>query len=142
MTDVALQTLPAEKIHVILTEVLRGELARILADQDKGLVLEDREIDDRIEMLDQRSRILKRAARRNDYSEITPQVREAAIKVGITLPASLPGDLGRRAVDLIRVPETVGKILRDECRGYAVSDRLTSSCRRLPDRRVRFHVPV
>lgn len=102
MTDQTRQTTPTENIHVILKEILRAELARILCEQDHGPSFEDTQIDTLITRLDQRRADLKRSARRNDYSQVETGVREAASCVGLDLPEDLPNDLGRRAVNLVR----------------------------------------
>ena len=100
MTDQSRQTIPTENIQVILKEILRGELFRILREQDNGPSFEDTEIDSLITRLDQRRMDLKRSARRSDYSQVETGVREAATSVGLSLPADIPNDLGRQAVNL------------------------------------------
>jgi len=102
MTEQTRQAIPTENIQVILKEILRGELTRILREQDTGRSFEDTEIDTLITRLDQRRVDLKRSARRSDYSQVETGVREAATSVGLNLPADLPNDLGRRAVNLVR----------------------------------------
>jgi integrase len=102
MTDQTRQTIPTENIQVILKEILRGELASILRVQDNGPSFDDTGIDSLITRLDQRRADLKRSARRSDYGQVETEVREAATSVGFSLPADLPNDLGRRAVNLVR----------------------------------------
>lgn len=102
MTEQTRQAIPTENIQVILKEILRGELTRILREQDTGRSFEDTEIDTLITRLDQRRGDLKRGARHSDYSQVETGVREAATSVGLNLPADLPNDLGRRAVNLVR----------------------------------------
>lgn len=102
MTDPTYKQMPAEEIALLLTETLRTELARILFEQDTGAGLDDDEIDARITRLEQENLTLKRRARRGDFSKVDHALRTAAETLGISLPASLPNDLGRRAVDLVR----------------------------------------
>ncbi|MFT6533912.1 MAG: integrase [Limimaricola cinnabarinus] len=102
MTETTLESMPEGKIHTILTELLRRTLARIIAEQDAGSGLSDADIDARIHRLEKDSVALKRMARRNDFAPIEPMVAEAAVACNIALGDSIPHDLGRRAVDLIR----------------------------------------
>ncbi len=102
MTDQTRQAISPENIQVILKEILRTELARILYEQDSGPSFDDIEIDTIIARLEQRRMDLKRRARRSDYKEVETCLREAAISVGLDLPGDLPNDLGRRAVNLVR----------------------------------------
>jgi len=102
MTDQTYQQMPAEEIALLLTEALRAELARILLEQDTGAILDDDEIDARIALLEHENLTLKRRARRGDFSEVDHSLRKAADALGISLPATIPNDLGRRAVDLVR----------------------------------------
>ncbi|SHJ07947.1 hypothetical protein SAMN04488012_104297 [Palleronia salina] len=102
MTDQTFQQMPAEEITLLLTESLRAELARIVLDQDTAAILEDDEIDARITLLEQETLTLKRRARRGDFSKVDDTLRQAADALGIRLPTTIPNDLGRRAVDLVR----------------------------------------
>ena len=95
-------TMPHEDGTAILTETLRHELGRILREQDLAPALDDDEIDARIERLEQENLTLKRRARRGDFAQVTQPIQSAASGLGINLPETLPNDLGRRAVDLIR----------------------------------------
>lgn len=102
MTDQIKQAMPGQEITALLTEAARQELGRITLQQDMGPELSDDEIDSRIELLEQDSLNLKRRARRNDFTAVAQPLRAAAGALGITLPATIPSDLGRRAADLIR----------------------------------------
>lgn len=102
MIDQTYQQMPAEEITLLLTEALRAELARILLQQDSGAILDDDAIDTRIALLEHESLSLKRRARSNDFTNVEQPLRKAAQALGIALPETLPNDLGRRAVDLIR----------------------------------------
>ena len=102
MTDPTYHQIPAEEIALLLTEALRTELARILLEQDTGPIRDDEEIDARIALLEQENLELKRRARRGDFSEVEPKLRKAADALGISLPETIPNDLGRRVVDLVR----------------------------------------
>jgi hypothetical protein len=82
--------------------VLRGELVRILCDQDHGPVLSDAEIDARIAALEAQRSDLRRGARRQDFSALEAQVMHAARVLNLELAAPLPAELGRRAIDLVR----------------------------------------
>ncbi|MCZ4262250.1 integrase [Limimaricola sp. G21655-S1] len=112
MTDSTYQDMPAEEITAVLTEALRQELGRILIEQDQGPLLGDEEIDARIELLEQENLTLKRRARHNDFAQVAEPLRAAAQVLGITLPETIPSDLGRRAVDLFRdLKDIEGKAL-------------------------------
>ena len=102
MTCLNDEGLTPEKIDAILFETLRAELARILAEQDRGAAESDDEIDARTAALDARQANLRRRARGKDFSEIEPQVMAAANSLRIVLTTPLTADLGRRATDLIR----------------------------------------
>jgi len=102
MTDQTYKQMSAEEIALLLTEALRAELARILLEQDTGAILDDDEIDARIALLEQENLTLKRRARRGDFAMVDQPLRKAADALGISLPATIPNDLGRRAVDLVR----------------------------------------
>ena len=115
MTDPALQALPAEQITLMLTETLRQELARIVRQQDRGPALGDDEIDARIDCLEEESRQLRRRAGSQNYTDVAEPLRAAAEGLGISLPATIPNDLGRRAIDLIRdLKDVEGKSLDGE----------------------------
>ncbi len=102
MSDLNNPTLTPEKINALLGEVLRGELARILSEQDHGPVLSDAEIDRRIAALEARRNDLRRGARRQDFRALEAPVTGAARALNLEIAAPLPADLGRRAVDLVR----------------------------------------
>ena len=102
MTNPILHNAPAEDITLLLTDALRCELARILKEQDAGLTLEESAIELRITALERENVELKQSARRNDYSAVEPQLRNAASALGINLPDVIPVNLGRRAIELFR----------------------------------------
>ena len=102
MTDPTYHQMPAEEIALLLTEALRAELARIPLEQDTGPIRDDEEIDARIALLEQENLELKRRARRGDFSTVEPKLRKAADALGISLPETIPNDLGRRVLDLVR----------------------------------------
>ncbi len=102
MNELNNPSLTAEKISAILSEALRGELARILLEQDQGAILSDAEIDERIADLERQSSALKRRARHQDFSGVETPVLAAARAINLMLAAPLPADLGRRATDLMR----------------------------------------
>ncbi|MGR3591518.1 MAG: hypothetical protein ACU0B9_13740 [Limimaricola soesokkakensis] len=115
MTDSTYQDMPAEEITAVLTEALRQGLARILIEQDQGPLLGDEEIDARIELLEQENLTLKRRARHNDFAQLAEPLRAAGQILDITLPETIPSDLGRRAVDLFRdLKDIEGKALDGE----------------------------
>jgi integrase len=102
MSDLHNPALTPEKINTILGEVLRGELVRILCEQDRGPVLSDAEIDARIAALEAQRNNLRRGARRQDFSALEAPVTAAARALNLELAGPLPAELGRRAVDLVR----------------------------------------
>lgn len=102
MTNPILHNAPAEDITLLLTDALRCELARILEEQDVGLTLEESAIELRITALERENVEMKQSARRNDYSIVEPQLRNAANALGIDLPDVIPVNLGRRAIELFR----------------------------------------
>lgn len=102
MNDLHNQTLTEEKATVILSEVLRRELARIIRDQDSAPLRSDAEIDDLIGDLEEQSSRLRRAARRNDFTRVEIPVVNAAAAVGTSLETPLQPSIGRRAVELAR----------------------------------------
>lgn len=97
-----LSGLTAEKINTILGEVLRNELARILAEQNGASASAAEDIDDRIEALERKATAVRRGARHNAFDEIEDTVRAAARVLGFPLDAPLPASVGRRAAALVR----------------------------------------
>lgn len=102
MQDLNNQTLTEEKATVILGEMLRLELARILHDQDTAPIRSDAAIDALIAELEGRSSRLRRAARRNDFAQVEAPVVDAACAVGAPLQTPLQPSIGRRAIELAR----------------------------------------
>ncbi len=102
MTETTRPDLSPETIAAILTETLRAELARILADQDHGPDRDDDEIETRVTQLEAHRTTLRRNARRNQFTEIQTQVLAAAQALNLALSAPLSPDLGRKASDLLR----------------------------------------
>jgi integrase len=93
--------LSAEQIKVMLSELLRNELGRIISEQDRGAEDIDA-LDARIAQLEAHADAIRHAARQNDFSDIELAVRRGAEKFGVALPDALPPALGRRAADLLR----------------------------------------
>ncbi len=64
------ETLTAADTKALLTEVLRAELARILAAQNRPGDTSDADIDHRIEKLEEENRMLRRAARSENWNSV------------------------------------------------------------------------
>jgi integrase len=115
ISDPIYQRATAEEFSLLLTNTLRSALARILAEQHKGMPCDDDAIDARIAQLELENLNLKRAARRNDFSSVELDLRNAAKALGIDLPAAIPNDLGRRTIELIReLKDVEGQVLDGE----------------------------
>ncbi|WP_394181175.1 site-specific integrase [Yoonia maritima] len=101
MLDIAPGKLPSADINSLLHAILRSELDRIITIQNAPLE-DEKEIDTTIAALTGRSEKIRKDMRRNDFSEITPLVANAADTTGLCLPAYMSPDLGRRAASIIR----------------------------------------
>ena len=95
-------TLTAADIDLLLSQGLRQELQRIMADQACAADRTDAEIDARIESLEAEIAQLKRAARRNDFEPVAEWNRQAAHGLGLELVGEADATFGRRALSMKR----------------------------------------
>jgi len=96
------QTISPENVQVVLKEMLRSELARIICEQDSGPAQDDSDVDILMSRFDKQRVDLKDNARKRDYTQVDAGVRRTATSVGIDLPSDLPHAIGRRALVLAR----------------------------------------
>lgn len=102
MTNTSATAVTAEQIKVILSDILRAELNRIIDAQNAGEPIEDDELDLQIQSLTAQGDDMRHHARKNDFRLVDEIARDAAARLGITLPEDLPSSLGRRVTDLAR----------------------------------------
>ncbi len=102
MSGLNQQTMSAENVQVVLKELLRNELARIVREQDNGPAQDDNDVDILISKFDKQRVDFKENARKRDYTHVEAGVRRTATSVGINLPSDLPHAIGRRALVLAR----------------------------------------
>jgi integrase len=86
----------------LLTEVLRAELSRILAEQNAMGGASDDELDARIKKLEAENKALRRASRRHDWSAVQALLQKASELVSLPLPEPMTVDLGSQAMNLKR----------------------------------------
>lgn len=116
------QDLSPADTKALLTEALRAELARILAEQSSMGSLTDEDADKRIEELEAENNRLRRAARRENWMEVQELLEKASSMIGLTLPGPLSPDLGRQVTTLkrrindIESDVTEGDDIRTACR--------------------------
>jgi len=96
------QTMSAENVQVVLKELLRNELARIVREQDNGPPQDDNDVDILISKFDKQRLVFKENTRKRDYTHVEAGIRRTATSVGINLPSDLPHAIGRRALVLAR----------------------------------------
>ncbi|MEC8668530.1 MAG: integrase [Pseudomonadota bacterium] len=102
MTNTSATAITAEQIKVILSDILRAELNRIIDAQNAGEPIDDDELDLQIQSLTAQGDDMRHHARKNDFRLVDQIARDAAARLGITLPEDLPSSLGRRVTDLAR----------------------------------------
>ncbi|WP_316635436.1 DUF6538 domain-containing protein [Ruegeria intermedia] len=96
------ETLTAADTKALLTEVLRAELGRILAAQNQAGATSDAELDHRIAELEEENRMLRRAARSENWNSVQELLEKASQLIAISLPQPISSDLGRQASSLKR----------------------------------------
>ncbi len=94
------ETLTAADTKALLTEVLRAELARILTEQNQAGYASDVELDLRIEKLEEENRMLRRAARGENWTSVQELLEKASQLIAISLPQPISTDMGRQALSL------------------------------------------
>ncbi|WP_245840994.1 site-specific integrase [Puniceibacterium sediminis] len=93
-------TLCQEQAKALLTEMLRAELARILAEQSTPAWGDDAQVEPRIAALEAENKTLRRASRRQDWSSVQGLLAQASAVVGLHLSEPLSPELGRQATSL------------------------------------------
>lgn len=92
--------LTGDEINLLLSQGLRQELQRIMAEQTSAAERTDAEIDTRIETLEAEITRLKRAARRNDFEPVEDWTRQAAQGLGLDLVGAADVSFGRSALSM------------------------------------------